>query len=512
MSSVRELVHPVYGVARSLLAAIERRITNARRHTGRTAPQLLAQAAGGSSEKSDSVSALRGTQIIRRMEADHHHLAMRATALQVTVQHGILAGALPLIYGHETWAAQRDAICEYWNVRLDRVRTKVALSCPRRFGKSEGVAMMVALLLRHAVGLQMLVVSTGQRTAQLFAEIVKKHFESLPRLDECQYGASASRIWCSPDGSPKNARSNSVFCVPNNPATVRGVTAQLVLFDEGAFGNPAMYTEVVLPLLSVTHTVFAVMSSPAASGDAIFTQLFSMKRENGENMFMGVLVRTVCEQCGTEKKTECIHSANQRPSWQSGAAVEDVRLMYKAIDASGRTYAREVGGANASNEVHGIEKEWIENFRAAPRYSYARAPAPPELFVAVDTSAGGDNETGVVVASVNEDKRIVVSFKLLSKRGEHIHRPLNGVFSTRAAQHPCPFAVVTGSTPCAQVASQAQHEIVRAWIRDLGTTERISFRGGAALRHHPSAFIDPTHVRLERDRHSIHHGHHSIGI
>ena len=88
---------------------------------------------------------------------------------QLLIQEAVLNACLPTIFG-EDW---EECICERLGILKHHPR--VAISAPRREGKSVAVGMILAALMRYVHGFRACVFSSGQRAARsLSSEIFKQ--------------------------------------------------------------------------------------------------------------------------------------------------------------------------------------------------------------------------------------------------------------------------------------------------------------------------------------------------
>jgi len=382
--------------------------------------ELHPPAAGRGRRDDDLFSSLRGTQIIKSIVRGHEALSVTPSATQVAVQNAVLLALVPLLYRAD-YTAHRALIEARLGLDPEEVRRFVAMQCPRRHGKSMSMAMLVALLLRYCDGLDIMVLSTGERTAKAFVALVRQFMpapgdggpegEQQVRTSESQQGISA---W--PSGS---RNMNRLFAVPANSDTTRGVTAQLIIVDECAFMPPGMLIDVAFPLAQVDGTVLIAISSPPKSAGNTFSEMFTATREDGTKIFWTHVVRALCPVCRAADLTECPHLAASTPHWISSETKKDLAVLYERDRVA---YNREMGGLDETGDRMAFAPGAVTAFQLAPPVELVAPPA--FIMVSVDPAAGGNASCVAVVAGCyTADDVFVVSRGPARGVGAH-HPPL----------------------------------------------------------------------------------------
>lgn len=363
----------------------------------------------------------RGTIVLRRIVVNSRYLPMEPSDLQTIMQNSMLRSLVPILYKTD-FKTHKALIFKRLGLSMANARSKVAISCPRRFGKSVGVAMIVALALCHMEGVKVMVISTGDRIAKAFVKLV---YANMPRIP----GASpATRV--TEKGMRVEIESvvdgagvmNELISVPAVEDTVRGTTAQWIIVDEAAFVEPGVFDNVVYPLCSVNDSCLVCISSPPKEADNSFNAMFEKKLPNGSLVFEVVRVSTMCAACIEARRVACPHIADPRPHWQSDEGIEELRALM-----SGNAFRREIAGSGENDDIKAFNmidithvfKTWKALYTAQPVRPPAQVanpvrPAYDFIFVGMDPSGGGTNSrTAITAFAFEPDDTITVRLILI---------------------------------------------------------------------------------------------------
>ena len=100
---------------------------------------------------------------IRSMLANYGEHSLQ----QVMFQELCVQSCIPLIYGGE-YERQQVNIMRINNI--DRIAPMVLIQCPRRFGKSRGIAILIAILLLVMPGIKIVLIAPGKRQCNMMKD------------------------------------------------------------------------------------------------------------------------------------------------------------------------------------------------------------------------------------------------------------------------------------------------------------------------------------------------------
>lgn len=115
------------------------------------------------------------------LESVFDYFHMQPSELQRRCQWKFTNTVLPLIYG-DSWEANRDRVMqERW---LTKVKQRAMVSAPRRFGKTVATAQWLVACILNIPGIQIAVISTGQRAAGWLTDKISKALKDIPGAAE----------------------------------------------------------------------------------------------------------------------------------------------------------------------------------------------------------------------------------------------------------------------------------------------------------------------------------------
>ena len=88
-------------------------------------------------------------------------------------------------------------------------------------------------------------------------------------------------------------------------AALRGVTCQVLIFEEAAFIDPQVINQVAVPLMGVRDTVTLAISTPDSSDpDNYYNAFLELPSETdpNEKMFRTITLGLACDKCLREGK------------------------------------------------------------------------------------------------------------------------------------------------------------------------------------------------------------------
>lgn len=225
-------------------------------------------------------------QKLRRLEtamADLAHKAALIPSKQATLDPVQWAEQVTG-YRLDTW--QKEVLGSYHKREL--------LLCSRQVGKTETVALKAAYMARTQPGCRILTLAPSHRQSRnLFSRIshtlAADPNVSLDRMTqtECDLAGNGSTIRALPG---------------NDPDRIRGMVADVILIDEGAFVLDSVL-QIVFPMISTTNGSITMLSTPSGP-DGVFYE--EWESGNGWNR-----TRALAEDC-PRISAEFLGEARQR--------------------------------------------------------------------------------------------------------------------------------------------------------------------------------------------------------
>lgn len=348
----------------------------------------------------DRVACMRGTAVLRRCRAAIEVASFTPSEVQARVINAFFASALPLLYKSD-WLTHGTEVAAYWGLCPEEIRSKTAMKCPRRNGKTVAMAMVAASLLVCADGLDMIIAATGLERAKSFISMVHGFLEEM-REPGTGLSASAARLSLDLGGGVRNA----LVAISSNSTSGRGVTGQVIFVDEGAFVAQKLFEEVLYPLAAVDGTVMFIVSSPALYGTDCFSGMFEAKYPDGRYLFNRIELKLICASCQRDKRLVCTHTKARRVPWQTAEAHAELRILYST---NKEAYMREVLGADSAGEIAAFTRESLERLRASPPRALC-AGEVRRVFLSLDPSGGGaGSDSALCITAFGARDELVVS-------------------------------------------------------------------------------------------------------
>jgi hypothetical protein len=361
------------------------------------------------------VETLPGTAVIKQIiklndsyqVPDGKNAPMIRTGYQVEAHRSMIKTIIPMVYGDDI-DRYREAIIKYWG--FENIRTRIAIMWPRRHGKTWTVASMGASMAYTVRGKRMVILSTGERASNMMSEHLMKFFLQLPGASDMIAKRTNEHIIISANRDPDDPEAFHIYSLPSSPTKTRGISADLLIFEEASFISEKMFTDIALPLDSMIRTAIMAISSPPTDLYNYFYKFFDMKTDEGNTLYDTFRIVSMCDSCIEQKKAECPHVVDfERPHWKSLEKEKAVKKQYR--DAA--SLRREIYGVMESNEMSVFRKPDIEAWEKGPTYTFERSP--DYLFIAIDPSGGGSgSDTAWMAGAPNEHDAFVVSFSFLT--------------------------------------------------------------------------------------------------
>lgn len=357
---------------------------------------------GAKRARADAVDfeAMNGTRVLRGIKKTISQLKSPPSGMQIQVINALLMAMTHRFYAAD-YEAHKDLI--WAKLGLDKTKSNrlIAVQCGRRQGKSWAMAMAAAAIILNASGMDLLVISTCDRTSKLFVELVRQFLAEIPHTAWLR--PSQRGIRCRPNPLSQ-ANDNNLIALPGCVDTLRGSTGQCLFFDEASYIEPEVITNVGFPLMQVDGTVAAFISSPADTDNNPFTRMFSLYRKDGTPVFTQTKITMICDDCVKAKLLTCVHMRHLRPRWHSEASIDDLRLIYEKHNAT--AFRREMAGVNESDSVFAFPEALVNAALGGETMTFSTPPS--FIFVAVDPSGGGTGSSTSIVSAAFDDNDILI--------------------------------------------------------------------------------------------------------
>lgn len=308
---------------------------------------------------------------------------------------------LPHVYGVSDFERYRTRILRERGI--DSMAYEILICTPRRWGKTTSVAMFIASMLYAVPNTWISCFSTGQRASTLLLDQAAKFFLMLPNAKERIIKKNSEQFFIKGD-SASDIR--QFFSFPSSVAGLKGVGAKVIILEEASRLNEEVFTEVVIPLLGVSHTSLIGISTPLEESN-FYSQLLVAKKPNGANLFKCLNVKLVCDACREKNLVTCGH-ATQLPSWKSSARADLVQtLMSNNTDM----WQREALGVITSKDNSAYDNDSIMRFSDAANSVVLEACTLQDdyLYVVTDPNGGGASQFAIMSGFIDViTKRLVV--------------------------------------------------------------------------------------------------------
>lgn len=178
----------------------------------------------------------------------------------------------------------------------------------------------------------------------------------------------------------------------------------MIILEEAAHLNPALFHNVIVPLLTVEHTAMLAITSP---GDELnyISIIQDLKNASGEPLFYNIKIGLSCAKCIDAGINNCPHALKRLPAWKSESRHDMVRAVF---GQNQEAMKREAEGLVVSSRVYLFGKKDVDALMKRPPYVFQYDVQLVEI--GIDPSGGGAGSDFVIVAKVVENGQDVVSF------------------------------------------------------------------------------------------------------
>ncbi len=91
--------------------------------------------------------------------------------------------------------------------------------------------------------------------------------------------------------------------------------------------KPALFHNVIVPLLTVEHTAMLAITSPGDEQNYI-SVIQDLKNADGDPLFYNIKIGMMCEKCLEAGKEKCPHQLKRLPNWKSESRHDLVRAVF----------------------------------------------------------------------------------------------------------------------------------------------------------------------------------------
>lgn len=273
---------------------------------------------------------------------------------------------------------------------------------PRRFGKTTATSMYVAALLLTVPNIVVSIFSTGRRASSML----------LAKIHQIVNGVPGERRVLACNQETLKLRGESVSDIrtchsyPSNLNTLKGVGCDVGIMEEFTRCDPAVWQEVVVPLLGVNNTAIVAISTPLGE-DNFYTGLINKRTENGDRLFNVIQFSLVCDACRAKGiATECQHKADILPPWKSQSRQRLVKFL---LADSSDLFITEAMGEIATSKSRCFHAPAVDRWILAPRSGDIRMDSSACVYIAIDPTSGIRSELAIVSLYFDTDLRLTVS-------------------------------------------------------------------------------------------------------
>jgi hypothetical protein len=344
--------------------------------------------------------------------------------------HTLLMSALCMhVYGSSLLAKHETEIKRYNG--FSTTKQEIALTMPRRSGKTVAVASFIAAALLTVPGFECASFAAAARSAGADAGmlgVVKFYLLDMFGVDK-----SALR--------PNNAETIGVtlhedkrvmHSYPGSQDTLRGVGGNFVVVEESSYIKDSAYYNIIVPLLALKDVAAVFLSTLGEDVDGWFNKLIASDHVHS------FVVKYVCDVCEAKGlKRACVHNEWMLPHWSSSDRMEMQMKFYG--EERRETFLREsVGLVEDTGDDRVFSQIKVRDALAAPAFSFNYAVK--HIFVAIDPVAGTEisekNQSDFAVVAVASPLTVIMGIEALNIVRTEEYRPKLEMFLRRLRAHP----------------------------------------------------------------------------
>lgn len=352
-----------------------------------------------------STRIVKGDLILREYISNLQYFKIMKFGPQLEVIRTFTAALLSQMFGR-TWAEHRERVLERYG--YDDCKKEILVTMPRRCGKSAIASLLEANAL-VTLGGPSAIFAPHLFQSQEFAKLVKVWICQMPNGDKMMVVDNQKKVKVSrtfnKDEVCELGGAGEMYVFSGSVNSARGFTAKRVYFDEASFASDDFITSHVFAAMLLADVSVLLISSPPDNSNAVFNQLCHFKNKQGEPVFKWIAVENMCPKCQQDRKIKCPHKILAIPPWQSGSE-ERTTIEEVLGQLDPRRYRIEILGVSEGTDVSAFPRELVDNFQNMPEMKFTQNPQ--FIGIAVDPSAEGESETGIVAAAIDDSGNYVV--------------------------------------------------------------------------------------------------------
>ena len=304
------------------------------------------------------------------------NLGYTRSATQKDIHKGMIAAVLPRIFQYDSDTEVRAAMSMYG---LRETSQQFMVLCPRRHGKTVATSLFIAAYILSVPACTVSVYSTARRASQELLQLIKRMVSVVPNSKSFEVVNNQETLELCIDGTKRRCSS-----YPGCSRTLRGTGGDLIVLEEAAYIDEAVFNEVVIPLLEIEVTSVIAISTPSTE-DNYYSKLRDLRTKKGAPVFTVYTAKSLCSVCAAQGKDQCEHLQVERAPWKSSGKRDIVEALYGANSSLAK---RELEGTVVDDTISAYERRLVHAVFDRPRIP-KRDIEPRVIYVAVDPSGGG---------------------------------------------------------------------------------------------------------------------------
>lgn len=347
-------------------------------------------------------------QIKRDLNLMRVHGTERRNDLQKLMHDKLCASLCPHLFGDE-WIHSSQYILD--KLHLKYTKRRMLFACTRRQGKTEGIAMWLATVLRRMPFYTRVVVfGRDQFVSIQLLNSVRRYAFQLDNHEKDWYTvneANHSTLRYSRRGK-SDPMANELVAMPGSSG--RGVGGHVVLCDEMGFMNIKLIHDTIAALLQVKKTQFIGISSNDVDERNYFNDLLRARNPHTKELLFDVThIKRMCEECRLSERTNCEHM--EVPQATHIDTDPDVNEAIKAMMRSDPDKFRaEVFGLTTARQMQIFDKRVLDALEMSKPLKLSAYPY--FVFSLLDVSGGGSqsqSKSAIVTVAYQRSGEYLVS-------------------------------------------------------------------------------------------------------
>ena len=320
----------------------------------------------------------------------------RRSKHQRIFHHIFTIASLQPLYGADLTQNLQRLLKKY---DIKQMRSDVAATTPRRWGKTWSVAMWTAALTVTQRSHDTSIYSTASRVSKMMLDLIRRLIALMQR--KAKFSGKVTRIANNEEllyVTHENFE-NSVHAYPSSVETLRGTGAKCktgcIVAEEAGFIPVRVVENVIMPTLTRAG-IMSIWITTSNPNNEMLKSFTTAKFPDGSNVMLVVDCQLSCVACRREgRASKCTHMMRDLPHWSSGAQHAKLRALMRS---NKEAYNREVRGIEMSDlRKPAFNSDCIDYLRGGAAHD-KHAMAPPDLLVCtVDPAAGGDRSAYALV-------------------------------------------------------------------------------------------------------------------